>query len=192
MRDAVKIVLLRHARSGHVQSGWINREDFLRWREAYEAAGIDAADVPPSELSAEAAACGVLVASVARRAVESADALTPRREVLTSSLLCELDLRPPALGRIRLPLFGWALTFGVRWLVRAVLRFPHFTADEEQRACAAADWLSQLAESHGSVMAVTHASFRSLLARELVRSGWHSDPPRHKLRPWSAWTFTRT
>jgi broad specificity phosphatase PhoE len=80
----MKIILVRHGRSGHVHSGWIDGATFLRWREAYEAAGIDSEDVPPRELSAAALGSGVLAASVARRAIESAKALAPGREVLTS------------------------------------------------------------------------------------------------------------
>jgi hypothetical protein len=174
-----------------VHSGWINGREFHRWREAYEGAGIDANDVPPEELRALAAASGVLVASAALRAIESAKALAPGREVLTSPLLNELELHPLALGPIRLPMFGWLLAFSVRWLARAALRRPHVTPDEQQRARAAAEWLRQLAEEHGSVVAVTHASFRSLLGRELIRAGWRSDLPRPKLRHWSAWSFTR-
>jgi hypothetical protein len=133
----------------------------------------------------------MLAASVARRAVESASALAPGREVRTSPLLRELELPPPALGPIRLPLFGWALGFGVRWLVRAVLRRPQVTTDEERRAREAAEWLEQLAESHGSVVAVTHASFRSVLGRALVRAGWRGDVPRRRPHHWSAWSFTK-
>jgi len=188
---SLKIVLVRHGRSAHVHSGWINGAEFLRWREAYEAAGIESDGAPPPELSAAAAGSGVLVASVARRAEESARMLGPGREVLTSPLLSELELPPPALGPIRLPLFGWALSIGIRWLACAALGRPRVTADEEQRARAAAEWLSQLAESHGSAVAVTHGSFRSLLAQELIRTGWHGDVTRRKAHHWSAWSFTR-
>jgi broad specificity phosphatase PhoE len=188
----LKIVLVRHGRSAHVHSGWIDGAEFLRWREAYEAAGIDSDGIPPPELGAAAAACGVLVASVARRAVESANMLAPGREVLTSPLLCELALPPPALGPIRLPLFGWALTIGLRWLARAALGRPRVTEDEARRAREAAEWLSQLAESHGSVVAVTHGSFRSLLAQELIRTGWQGGVPRRKAHHWSTWSFTRS
>lgn len=187
-----KIVLVRHGRSGHEHSGWMNREQFLRWREAYEAAGINPNDLPPQDLCVAAKETGVLVASVTRRAVDSAKALAPGREILTSELLVELELLPPALGPVRLPLIGWALTFGGRWLVRTLLRRPQFSSDEQQRLQAASAWLIQLAEKHGSVMAVTHASLRSALREELVRAGWRDDIPSGRLRHWSAWTFTRT
>jgi broad specificity phosphatase PhoE len=178
-----QIVLVRHGRSTHVHSGWIDGAEFRRWREAYEAAGIDANDLPPPELSAIAANSGVVVASVAPRAIESAKLLAPGREVTISPLLRERELRPPQLGRIRLPLFGWALAIGVG-LFRADAR-------EAERTREAADWLAQLAENHDSVIAVTHASFRSLLSRELVKRGWRCAVPARKSDHWSAWTFTR-
>jgi hypothetical protein len=160
----------------------MNAAEFRRWRDAYEAAGIDPHDAPRPELRAAAEESGAVVASVAPRAVESAHLLDAGREVPASPLLRELDLHPPQLGRLRLPLLLWALAYGVRG--------AHFSADEEQRARAAADWLTELAGKHGSVMAVTHASFRSLLRRELVRRGWIG-VPRGRTRHWSAWSFTR-
>jgi broad specificity phosphatase PhoE len=182
------ITLIRHGRSGHVHSGWITAAEFIHWREAYEAAGVDPEDVPPEELRETASTSGVLVASTVRRAIESAKALAPDREVLTSPLLRELDLPPPELGRVRLPLMGWALMFGVRWLV---LGHRHFTTEEVERARVAAEWLRELSAEHGSVVVVTHASFRSLLGRELMKTGWRSDVARPTSRHWSAWSFTR-
>lgn len=179
-----KIILVRHGRSGHVQSGWMTRAGFLAWREAYEAAGVDAADVPPSSLRTAAEASAVLASSSARRASDSARALAPGREVLVSPLLNELELLPPQLGNIRLPLPGWALTFMLRWL-SGNLETPR----EKERVRVAAAWLRELALSHGSVVAVTHASFRAALARELVRNGWRCDVPKRRSAHWSAWSF---
>jgi broad specificity phosphatase PhoE len=185
------IVLVRHGRSGHVHSGWIDAVAFRRWREAYEAAGIDPDDVPPPDLQALAASSGILVASTARRAVESAKALAPGREVFPSPLLEELELSAPGLGPIRLPLLGWALMVGARWLARVALARGRLASGEVQRVRAAAEWLSRLAGQRGSVVVVTHASFRSALARELVRSGWQSNVASRRPRHWSAWSFTR-
>jgi broad specificity phosphatase PhoE len=188
---AQKIVLVRHGRSGHVHSGWINAAELHGWRDAYEAAGIHADDVPPPELCADASAAGVLAASTARRAIESAKLLAPARDLITSPLLVELELHPPALGPIRLPLPVWALMYGVRWLMRATLHRPHVTTAEEQRARDAAEWLSRLAADHGSVMAVTHGMFRGLVARELVKRGWLRESSGRKSHHWSVWRFAR-
>ena len=61
---------------------------------------------------------------------------------------------------------------------------------ERQRARDAAEWLTALADRHESVLAVTHGSFRSLLAAELATRGWacRSAKPWHH---WSVWTLAR-
>src|SRR5687767_305851 len=155
----MRIVLVRHGRSGHVQSGWIDREEFLRWREAYESTGIHHDDVPPPELQATAASSGVIAASTAARAIESARLLVPGREITTSPLLAELELAPPVLP-MRMPLAAWMIAIGVQWAARVMLRRVHVSELELQRSRDAAAWLIDLASSHGSVLGVTHGSLR--------------------------------
>ncbi len=184
----MRIVLVRHGRSAHVHSGWINHAGFLRWREAYEAAGIDANDAPPRELQEVAAAAGVIVASDSPRAIQSATVLAPGAAVVTSPLLRELELTPPNLGRLRLPMIGWALAYGVRMLVRA---HAHVAPAERARAREVARWLFGLAEEHGQAVVMTHASFRSVLGKALVAEGWRMDVPRRRSAHWSAWGFSR-
>ncbi|HUR80075.1 MAG TPA: hypothetical protein VM733_04885 [Thermoanaerobaculia bacterium] len=169
------IVLVRHGRSAHVHTGWVNVAEFRRWREAYEAAGIVDDERPPMMTDG-----GVVVASTAPRAVQSARLL--RDEVIVSPLLRELDLEPPHIPRVRLPMIGWALLIGLR--ARA-------TPAEKERATDAAEWLSQLAQTHGSVVAVTHAAVRAEIARALVSIRWRRDGPHRSRRHWSAWTLSR-
>lgn len=183
-----EIILVRHGRSAHVHGGWMDRDGFLRWRAAYEAAGIAAAERPPAALQAMAADGAVIVSSEVRRAIESAQLLAPGAPIMTSPLLHELELTPPVLGRIRLPLLGWALSFGVRLLVRAE---PYVTAAERERADGAAGWLTSLAAEHGRVIVLTHASFRAVLARALTARGWQARKRQGRSRHWSAWRFTR-
>lgn len=186
-----QILLVRHGRSAHVQRGSVDLAGFLRWREAYEAAGIDEHDQPPVTLKAFASASGIVVASTAPRAVHSAQRLDPEREVTASPLLQELELVPPNIRGVRMPMAVWALAYGVRWIIRAALRRPHIAPAELQRAREAAEWLSGLAEQHGIVVAVTHASFRSELSRQLVGRGWRCEIPRGRSRHWSVWSFHR-
>ena len=176
-----RIVLVRHGRSAHLPTGWLTVEGVRRWYEDYDAAGLAAGEAPPAALlalAARAAAAGTMVASDLPRAIASAALLAPGVPALASPLLRELALETPAaplpaLGGARLPLTGWALVYGTRW---------------------AAAWLAGLARdatgSGGLVVAVTHASFRGLLATALVRAGWRG-PASRSLRPWSAWDLTR-
>jgi len=186
-----QIVLVRHGRSGHVHKGWIDVAGFGRWREAYEAAGIDEQHQPPPELKDLASASGLIVASDAPRAIQSAKMLDPRRDITTSPLLQELTLAPPNVVGIRMPLAAWALAFGVRWLIRALLRRAHESPEELQRSREAAQWLSSLTERHGTVVAVTHNTFRSLLSRHLIEQGWRCTIPRRRSSHWSAWVLRR-
>jgi broad specificity phosphatase PhoE len=188
-----EIVLVRHGRSAHVHAGWIDVHGFHRWREAYESAGILPDEAPPDEVRERARRAGVVVASDAPRAIESARLLAEDREVISSPLVRELDLPPPTVRFLRMPLMGWALAFGVRHLYRALRSLPHNSDAEITRVREAADWLATLAHQHGTVLVVTHASFRNLLAGMLTADGWDSGGLRRRTRTlhWSAWSFTR-
>lgn len=181
-----RILLVRHGRSAHVHSGAVDAEGFRRWRAAYEAAGLRPDDEPLAALKSLAAASGVIVTGPAPRAIESAKRLDPTRDAVPSPLLDELELAPPELRRLRLPLAVWALAFGIRMLFR-----PHVTPAERQRARDAAEWLAALAGQHGTVLAVTHASFRPQLVAQLVALGWSCEIPRRRFEHWSAWSLTR-
>lgn len=175
----MRIVLVRHGRSGHTVRGWLSRSEFLHWREAYEAAGIAEGEVPPVDLLSTAAAAGAVVSSDAPRASGSANALAHGRPVLVSPLLRELVLTPPQLGRLRLPWIGWALAIG-------------FTTvpGETERVREAAEWLHARAAEHGTVVAVTHGYLRRLVSAELVKLGYRRDGRRGQ-HHWSAWSFSR-
>lgn len=158
---------------------------FVAWREAYEAAGISAGEVPPPGVAALLADATVFAASDARRAIESARLLAGNRDIVVSPLFRELELRGIDFGPLRLPLFGWALTVGVRALFR--LR----DSSEEQRVRDASAQLAALAESEELIAVVTHASFRRRLARQLLGDGWRREGGNSSMRHWSVWTFVR-
>lgn len=178
-----RISLIRHGRSAHVHAGWIDLAGFHRWREGYEAAAIVEGETAPAALMDLAATARVVVASDAPRAIASAKLL--RDDVVVSPLLRELELRPPNLRGVKLPLPLWALAIGAQWLFRRT----HATPSEEERAREAAVWLEGLAED-GPVVAVTHHTFRALLARALVACGWESGKPRQG-HHWSVWTLAK-
>ena len=153
----------------------------------YDAAGIEAGEKPPDGLQAIATSAGMILASDAPRAIESARLLSAGAPVTISSLLREFELAPPNLGSLRLPLAGWALAYGVRLLVRPR---AHITDAERERAREAGRWLAGLTEEHGLVVAVTHATYRSALAKALERERWRCQSPRRSSAHWSAWSFS--
>ena len=185
-----RIVLVRHGRSAHVQSGWIDAAGFRSWREAYEAAGVDTDERPPADLARLAAAAAVIACSDVPRAVASARLLAPERELVVSPLLRELELAAPVLGRLRMPLVGWAVAVGLRKLLLTLFR-RHRLAAEAARIEQASAWLQGLASAGSPLVVVTHASLRRELGDRLVRAGWRPAPAGRSLRHWSAWAYSR-
>ncbi len=188
-----EIVLVRHGPSAHVEAGWLDDEGLRRWMVAYDAAEILAEHPPPAALIEMTRGAGLVVTSDLPRARASAALLAPGRDVRTTELLREAALETaelplPRLGGLRLPLRGWALVFGVRWLWASLRGGPPPGVGNKAlaRAEQVADWLAGLAAEHGRVVAVTHATFRGLVARALIRRGWRA-PDRRPFREWSAW-----
>lgn len=185
-----RIVLVRHGRSAHIHRGWIDHEGFRRWRDAYEAAGIIADDVPPRALRDLASSASLIVASHARRAVESARALATGKTQLVSPLFCELDL--PALPlRVPMPLPLWALAVGARVLIRRMAGAPRHEADEDERLAIAVQHLNDLAADHETVLVVTHAMVREELTRRLAARGWRVMARESARKHWSSWILER-
>ena len=195
--SARELVLVRHGRSAHVEAGWLNADGLRRWMTAYDAAEIALHHPPPSELRALTDQAARVVASDLPRAAASAQLLAPGRVIERSMLLRETPLetaaRPlPSLGGLRLPLRGWALVIGARWLAgwRPGALPPGADAQARDRAAEAAGWLVTLAEeTPGRVVVVTHTTFRLLLAQALLERGWRG-PKRRPFHVWSAWRFT--
>jgi broad specificity phosphatase PhoE len=174
-----RLTLIRHGRSAHVHAGWLDFDGFLRWREAYERAGILASEVAPAELRALAENASTVIASDAPRAIETARKLAPGREIVITPLVRELELAPPRLGGRKLPPLVWMLAFAVRGLKPK--------GADAARVREAAEMLHAL---EGDTIVVTHGAIRPAIVRELVQRGWQPSG-RRRSHHWSAWTLTR-
>lgn len=183
------ITLVRHGRSAHRASGWLDTAALARWRTAYDEAGILTHEAPPPAVVALARDARLVVASDMRRARESVARLV-EREVPVEPLLREPMIPvAPDWPRVRLPLAGWALVLGAQWVLENVRDTPP-PPDVAAQADAAAAWLVARAEEHGSVLAVTHAGIRRHITAVLQTRGWLG-PARRPYAPWSAWTLRR-
>jgi broad specificity phosphatase PhoE len=186
-----RLILVRHGRSAHVHTGWIDAAGVRHWQRAYDAVGIRADDAPPPALVALAREAALVVTSDLPRAIETAARLRPDGDVPRSPLLREVPVLVPSLGGARLPLGGWALAAGVHWLHRRARRVPR-PPEVSAQAGEAAAWLHDLAHAHGTVLAVTHAGVRRAIADALVERRWVRDPGPRGMRAmhhWSAWSF---
>lgn len=192
-----EILLIRHARSAHVERGWLDVDGVRAWMVAYDAAAIAEHDPPPAPLVELAKSADIIFASDLPRAIASAVLLAPHATVEPNPLLREAPLetagRPfPRMWGVRLPLRMWGLVFFARWLWASwrQLPLPGVDAAALARADAAAEWLIERAAERPRALAITHGTFRTLLTAALERRGWRG-PERRPFHTWSAWTFAR-
>jgi broad specificity phosphatase PhoE len=191
-----ELLLVRHGRSAHVETGWVDVEGVRRWMAAYDAAEIMPDHAPPAELEALVRDASLVIASDLPRTIASALRLAPEREIVRTPLLREAPMetpdRPlPGLGGIRLPLRAWGMLWGTRWIASWLWNAepPGIGPAELERAEQAADLLvAHARDAGGRVVAVTHATFRVVLARALARRGWRG-PDERPYHEWSAWRY---
>jgi broad specificity phosphatase PhoE len=187
---ASRIVLVRHGPSAHIQHArFVNRGGVEQWRDAYDAAGIEADCQPPRALIDIARGAAEIFASDLPRAVESAGRLAETQPVRTSELLREIPLAIPR-WPTRLPLTAWGTIIHFGWLYQ-IVRGTDASARDRARAAKAVELIAGGATEHSTVLVVTHGVFRRLLAAELVARGWTTKGRPGGYRHWSAWTFDR-
>jgi broad specificity phosphatase PhoE len=187
-RMTARIVLVRHGPSAHVErSILLDRGGVEAWREAYDAAGIQADARPPESLTRVAATATHVVASDLPRALGSAQRIGARRAILSSELLRESSLAIPN-WEIRMPLGLWGMLISTAWFYR-IARGTDMSAAEQSRTAAAADWLLGMTSGAATLLVVTHGVFRRMLSTELRARGWTCAERAGGYRHWSAWTF---
>jgi broad specificity phosphatase PhoE len=191
-----ELILVRHGRSSHVETGWLDVQGVRNWMAAYDAAAISPDHAPPPELETLVRDASLIIASDLPRTVASAMRLAPNREFVRTPLLREAPMetpdRPlPTFGGIRLPLRVWGTFWATQWLATLLWDAPPpgVGPAELARAEQAADLLvTHARDTGGRVVAVTHSTFRIVLAKALARRGWRG-PRERSYREWSAWPF---
>ena len=165
------ITIARHGKPDADRSAvldWRRYETW--WDDFYQPAGLAAGQVPPDDLIADAAAAQIIFASTLRRAIETAQAVAPGRDLVIDPCFIEAELPPPAMpGRFK------AKTWGVFarcswWLGFSRGRESRKAADV--RAALAARILVEAAES-GPVLLCAHGWFNRMVRPHLRALGWH-------------------
>ena len=185
-----RILLVRHGHSAHNgPAGWMDAAGVLRWRDAYDAAGILDDSYPPPALVREVASADCLIASDMPRAIASAERLAPGRAVRVVPLVREMYLDLPAWLVARWPLRVWEVCISAHWMVRE-LRGAIATPAEFRRAEDAVAALEEIAASVDTMVVVTHGAFRRLLAMRLIERGWAAGARTGGYSNWSVWRFS--
>ena len=111
----MRIVLIRHGRPAMGRSRWIGHVAFARFIDDYQAAGIDGAEPPPKDLVKLVGRAKRVFASDLQRSIESARALLPDAELISTPLFTEAPLASPPVPGLRLKAPVWAVLSRVAW-----------------------------------------------------------------------------
>lgn len=154
-----------------------DREAVLDWRgyeawwdNIYQPAGLVAGQVAPDELVAAGAGAHTVFCSSLRRAIETARAAAPGRDLVIDACFVEAELPPPAMpGRFMAK--TWGVFARCSWWM-GWSRGRESRHQAEQRAALAARTLVEAAQS-GPVLLCAHGWFNRMMRPHMRALGWH-------------------
>lgn len=171
------------------RSRWIGHAAFARFIDDYQAAGIEA-DPPPQELVELIAEAPRVFASELKRSIDSARALLPHAELVSTPLFTEAPLASPRLPALRMKAPAWAVVARVAWHGGFKPGIESY-GQSKQRARQAAPVLIEEAEQNGIAVLVAHGYFNAILGRTLRRRGWRRVSGAHRARFWNTVVYER-
>ncbi|MDI1365008.1 MAG: histidine phosphatase family protein [bacterium] len=166
------ITLARHGEPALSRKIRFNSAAYGEWWARYEIGGLKAGQTPPESLVATAREAGVVIASIRRRSIETAQALCGARAFATDPLFIEAPLPPPpwpAWIRMKPSHLGFFARFW--WWFFDNHAGQESRAEAELRADQAADLLIDLSANGQDVLVVAHGFFNWMIARSLTRKG---------------------
>jgi broad specificity phosphatase PhoE len=179
-----RIILIRHGRPAIATNPRTNHNEFRRYIDAYEAAGLDPASAPPEELQDLVKELDAIFTSGKPRSQDSARALAPHAELIADPLFVEAPLASPRIPLLRMQVPKWAVMARLLWHAGYHPEIENY-GRAKQRAARAADILIQRARADGAAALVAHGYFNLMIGRELSRRGFRSTGS-HRARFWNA------
>jgi broad specificity phosphatase PhoE len=164
------IVLARHGRPKGDRTVKITWREYVDWWRQYDIDGLAPDQAPPANLVAQAAAADTIFASSLARAIETARAAAPGRELIVDPVFVEAPLPPPPMPGRRTPR-AWGVWARVAWwLGRAAGGESRQMA--EVRAEAAVATVTARALRGENVLLCGHGWFNRMMRPVLLRQGW--------------------
>ncbi len=172
-RDRVRpgaIVLARHGRPKGDRKVRVDWRGYIDWWAQYDRDGLSEGQTPPQALIDIAAKSDVIFASTLQRAIETAKAAAPGREVLLDEIFIEAPLPPPPIpGKRRAKDWGvWARA--AWWWGRSA--GGETRKEAEARAEAAVATLTARALRGENVLLCAHGWFNRMMRPVLLAQGW--------------------
>lgn len=190
MVRTMRIVLVRHGRPAMGRSRWIGHAAFARFIDDYQAAGIDSGHPPPKELIDLVSKAPRVFTSDLQRSIESARALLPNAELVSTPLFTEAPLASPPVPGLRLKAPAWAVVARVAWHGGFRPGIEGY-GQSKHRAREALGLLVAEAEQSGLAVLVAHGYFNAILGRMLRQQGWRRRQGSHRPTFWNAVVYER-
>tara|TARA_R110000868_G_scaffold58183_5_gene179813 strand:- start:21225 stop:21827 length:603 start_codon:yes stop_codon:yes gene_type:complete len=165
------ITIARHGKPDADRSAVLDWRGYeVWWDGSYQPAGLVAGQTPPDILVTTAAAANIVFASTLQRAIETARAVAPGRELVIDACFVEAELPPPAMpGRFMAK--TWGVFARCSWWM-GFSRGRESRKDAEKRAALAALTLVEAARS-GPVLLCAHGWFNRMMRPHMRALGWH-------------------
>ncbi len=179
----MRIILVRHGRPHIALSPRTSHRGFGYYIDAYEAAGLDPASLPPQELAELGRELASVFASDRPRSHQSAKALAPHVTPLRDPLFAEAPLASPPIPFLKMGVPSWAVVSRLLWHMGFSPRIEGWFA-ARRRAERAADILVARARAEGAVALVAHGYFNWMIGRVLTQRGFVKQGS-HRARYWN-------
>jgi broad specificity phosphatase PhoE len=179
-----RIILIRHGQPAIPLRPRASHREFGAYIDAYEAAGLDPASLPPREIADLIKTLRFVFTSGKPRAHESARVLAPHAELVADPLFVEAPLASPHIPLIRMRVPKWAVVARLLWHAGYHPDIENYAA-ARARAAAAADRLVYRVKEGGAVALVAHGYFNAMIGRQLRRRGFQRSGS-HRVHYWNA------
>jgi len=179
-----RVILIRHGQPAIALSPRASHHGFSDYIDAYEAAGLDPASLPPRELADLIKELRSVFTSGRARSDQSARALAPHAELIADPLFAEAPLASPPIPLLKMRVRKWAVMSRILWHAGYHPQIENFRK-ARQRARRAADLLVSKAQADGTVVLVAHGYFNAMIGRQLRKRGFLRTGS-HRVRYWNA------
>jgi len=179
-----RIILIRHGRPAIALRKRTSHREFHDYIDAYEAAGLDPASLPPREIADLAKELTQVFTSGRPRAHDSARVLAPNAELQVNPLFVEAPLSSPPIPFLKMRVAKWAVMARLLWHAGYHPKIENYPK-ARARAMEAADILMSKVMQGGAVALVAHGYFNAMIGRQLRLRGF-TQTGSHRVRYWNA------
>lgn len=172
MYAQMKIVLLRHGKPQMPHFERMTGSEFRQWVVTYNSVSLDKdVPAPPSAITVSES-CKVAICSTLNRSIESSTALGLESRVVIAPEFVEASLPSYDVLNLRFSEKFWLVFFRVMWFFGYSPNCESYSACK-CRAKECANRLVEAAKESESVVFVGHGILNRLIAKQLLKDGWH-------------------